>query len=80
MLDADPLSMLLNAVNPTSDFASFSTSDQRYFNGDPQCRNNFDPTLKCSLGSIYEKFNSSEYSACNFTNKLKLVGIFQGLC
>ena len=80
MLDTDPLSMLLNAVNPTSDFASFSTSDQRYFNGDPQCRNNFDPTLKCSLGSIYEKFNSSEYSACNFTNKLKLVGIFQGLC
>ena len=28
------------------------------------------------LGSIYEKVNSYGYSACNFTNILKLVGIF----
>ena len=31
-------------------------------------------------GSIYEKVNSYEYSACNFTKELELVRIFQGLC
>ena len=28
---------LCNVENSTSDFVSFSTSDQRYFNVDPQC-------------------------------------------
>ena len=32
----DILSMLCDVENPTSDFVSFSTSDQRYFNVDPQ--------------------------------------------
>ena len=32
----DVVSTLCNVENPTSDFASFSTSDQRYFNVDPQ--------------------------------------------
>ena len=29
------VSTLYNVENPTSDFVSFSTSDQRYFNVDP---------------------------------------------
>ena len=37
-------------VEPTSGFASFSTSDQRYFNIDLQLGNNVDATLKCWLG------------------------------
>ena len=32
----DVVSTLSNVENPTSDFVSFSTSDQRYFNVDPQ--------------------------------------------
>ena len=36
MSDADVASTLCNVENPTSDFVSFSTSDQRYFNVDPQ--------------------------------------------
>ena len=35
--DTDVVSMLCNVENPTSDFVSFSTSDPRYFNVDPQC-------------------------------------------
>ena len=38
--------------NPTSGFASFSTSDQCYLNVDPQCWNNVDQTLKCWLGLL----------------------------
>ena len=34
--DTDVVSTLCNAKNPTSDFVSFSTSHQRYFNVDPQ--------------------------------------------
>ena len=82
-MDTDVVSMLCNVENPTSDFVSFSTSDQRYLNDDPQFWNNANPTLKCWQGSIYEKVIYyklyKEYSACNFTNKIKLVGIFQGL-
>ena len=44
--------MLYNVENPTSDFVSFSMSDQRYFNVDPQRSNNVDPTLKRWLGKI----------------------------
>ena len=33
---ADVASTLCNVENLTSDFVSFSTSDQRYFNVDPQ--------------------------------------------
>ena len=80
MWDTDVVSMLCNVENPTSDFVSYSTLDRRCFHGNPQCQNNVDPTLKCWLCSIYEKVNSLEYSACNFTNKMKPVGIFQGLC
>ena len=40
MLDIDVVSILCNVENLTSDFVSFSTSSQRYFNGDPQCWNN----------------------------------------
>ena len=54
MLDKD-VSMLCNVENQTSVFVSFSTSDQRYFNGDPKCLNNVDPTLKCWVGTFYEK-------------------------
>ena len=32
----DVVSTLRNVENPTSDFVSFSMSDQRYFNVDPQ--------------------------------------------
>ena len=39
---------MCNVENPTSDFASISTSDQRYFN--------VDPTLKCWLGKRYAHF------------------------
>ena len=35
-LGTDLVSTLCNVENPTSDFSSFSTSDQRYFNADPQ--------------------------------------------
>ena len=81
MLDTNIISMLCNVENPTLDFiVSFSTSDYRYLNGDPQCWNDVDPTLRCWQDSIYEKDNSYEHSACNFTNKMKLVGIFQGSC
>ena len=41
------VSTLCNVENPTSDFVSFSTSDQCYFNVDSQRWNNVDPTLKC---------------------------------
>ena len=51
-LDTDIVSMLCNVENPTSDFVSFSTSDQCYLNGDPQWWNNVDTTLKCWQGSI----------------------------
>ena len=34
--DADVVLMLCNVENPTSHFASFSTSDQRHFNVDSQ--------------------------------------------
>ena len=57
-LDTGIVSMLCNIENPTSDFVSFSTSDKRYFNDDPHCWNNVDPTLKCWLGSIKEEVNS----------------------
>ena len=80
MMDTNVVSMLCNVENPTSDFVSFLTTDQPYFNGNPQCRNNADPTLKCWLDSIYEKIDSWEYSPCIFTDKLKLAVIFQGLC
>ena len=51
MSDTDVASTLYNVENPTSDFALFSTSDQRYFN--------VDPTLKCWLGKYFEYvFNS----------------------
>ena len=52
MLDADVVLKLCNVENPTSDFASFLTSDQRYFNIDSQIWNNVDPTLKCWLENI----------------------------
>ena len=39
MLDADVVSMLCNIENPTLDFVPFPTSDQCYFNCDPQCWN-----------------------------------------
>ena len=45
---------LCNVVNPTSDFVSFSLSDQRYFNVDSQHWNNVDPTLKCWLGTAFD--------------------------
>ena len=79
-LDTDTVSMLCDIENQISDFVSFSTLDQRYLNGGLQCWNKIIPTLKCWLDRIYEKVNSKEYSACKFTSKMKLVGIFQGLC
>ena len=49
MPDTDEVSTLCNFKNPTSDFVSFSTSDQRYFNVDLQRWNNIDPMFKCWL-------------------------------
>ena len=46
-LDTDDVSMLRNVENPISDFVLFSTSNQRYLNGNLQCCKNFDQTLKC---------------------------------
>ena len=39
----DVVSTLCDVENPTSDFVSFSTLGQRYFNVDPQHWNNVDP-------------------------------------
>ena len=50
MSDTDVASTLYNAENPTSDFVSFATLDQCYFNVDPPRSNNVDPTLKYWLG------------------------------
>ena len=47
----DVVSTLCNVENPTSDFVSFSMSDQRYLNCDRQRSNNVDSTLKCWLGA-----------------------------
>ena len=49
-LDTDAVSMLWNYENPTLDFVSFSTSNQRYLNGDPQYLYNVDTSLKCWQG------------------------------
>ena len=49
-LDTDVVSTLCNVQNPTLEFVTFSTSDQRYFSVDPQRWNNVDLTLKCWLG------------------------------
>ena len=45
----DVVSKLCNVENPASDFVSFSTSDQRFFN--------VDPTLKCWLGLFMNLFH-----------------------
>ena len=52
MSGTDVVSTLCNVENPTLAFVSFSTSDERYFNVDPQRWNNIDPTLKCCLGKV----------------------------
>ena len=62
----DVVSTLCNVENPTSDFVSFSASDQRYFNVDPQCWNNVDPMLKCWLGLFFS------YVYLTFVYKMKL--------
>ena len=36
-LDTDIVSIFCNVENATSDIVSFSTLNQRYLNGDPQC-------------------------------------------
>ena len=63
----DVVSTLCNVENPTSDFVSFSTSDQCYFNVDPQHWNKVDPTLKCWLGYICKKICFAEMY---FKNKI----------
>ena len=45
----DVVSTLCNFEYPTSDFVSFSTSDQRYLNVDPQ-NDEMTQTSKCWLG------------------------------
>ena len=71
-LGTENVSMLRNVENPILDFVLFSTSNQRYLNGNLQCCKNVDQTLKCWKGSIYENFNSKYHSACKFTNKIEL--------
>ena len=53
--DTDVVSTLCNFENPTSNFVSFSTSNQRCFNVDLQRWNNVDSTLKYWLGSLTHK-------------------------
>ena len=65
--DTDVVSTLCNVENPTSNFVSFSTLHQRYFNVDPQHWNNVDPTLKCWLGNICKKMCFAEMY---FKNKI----------
>ena len=64
MSDTNIVSKLWNAENKTSDFASFSTLDQRYFNVDQQRWNNFDPKLKCLLGGK-QRFSSLYFTKEN---------------
>ena len=61
--------------SPTSDFQryttleTFSTSDQRYYNFDPQRWNNVDPTLKYWLGRAHVKRACSFWClACKYTS------------
>ena len=49
----DVVSTLRIVENTTSDFVSFSTSDQRCFNVYPQRWNNVDQTLRYWLGKVY---------------------------
>ena len=66
----DVVSTLCNVENPPSDFVSFSRSDQRYSNVDPQRWNNVNPTLKCWL-SHYLKIHSgtvSSFCLCKSTS------------
>ena len=46
----DVVSTLCKVENPTSDFVSFSTLDQRHFNAELQLWNNVDSRLKFWLG------------------------------
>ena len=71
MSDTDIVSTLYNVENPTPDFVSLSTSDQRYFNGDPQRWNNVGPTLKCSIG-ITQTTKSSIYQTI-FQRRINVV-------
>ena len=48
-LGSDVVLTLYKVENLTSSVVSFSNSDQRYFNVDPQRWNNVHPTLKCWL-------------------------------
>ena len=60
----DVVSTLCNVKNATSDFVSFSMSDERYFNVDAQRWNNVDPTLKCCSGIIMEEICRWQYLFC----------------
>ena len=78
--DTDFVSTLCNVENPISDFVSFSTSYQRYFNVDPQRWNNVHPTLKCWLGTALIQENTGRDSeklySCIFYAVLKEVICF----
>ena len=78
------VSTLCDVENPTSDFVSFSMSDQRYFNVDPQRWNKVDPTLKCWLGkcsksipgfTISRLTNAEDFLNVNIFFKCKYVRI-----
>ena len=67
----DVVSTLWNVKNPTSDFALFSMSDQRYFNVDAQCWNNVDPTMKCWLGKFRTfVWTCYTWNNCNMENAI----------
>ena len=51
----------INFENPTLDFVSFSTSDQRYFN--------VDPTFKCWLGCKSRRHEQIFWNKPNFDKK-----------
>ena len=74
---SDVASTLCNIKNPTSDFASVSTSDHRYFNVDLQRWNNVDRRLKYWLGMFFFNFSSKPFWRSSFSLLMAEVRILQ---
>ena len=79
----DVVSTLCNVENPTSDFVSFSTSDQRYF----KCWLGHVFLIKCQSQSyfqivydIFKYIGFADYSSSTITFVLLALAIFQLYC